>query len=207
MDVMSPIGPPVDNPQADQGAVDELTAALARDLDAAFERLVLAHQDRLYTIALRLLSDPRDAEEVAQDALVRAYRAIASYPAERVRSLALRGWLASIVVNLARNRYRRRPAATSALESDRPDTDATVLPHRVAELTESGRAWARLLARLPERYRVPVVLRHVDGLSFREVADVLGRPEGTVKAQVHRGLALLRVAYLESQSIDQELSA
>jgi RNA polymerase sigma-70 factor (ECF subfamily) len=186
---------------------DALPAALADDLDAAFERLVLAHQDRLYTIALRLLGDPRDAEEVAQDALVRAYRAIASYPAERIRSLALRGWLASIVVNLARNRYRRRPAAASTLDEDRADSDTLTVPHEAAALADSERAWARLLTRLPERYRVPVVLRHVDGLSFREMADVLGRPEGTLKAQVHRGLAMLRAAYLATQSTRQELSA
>ena len=53
---------------------------------------------------------------------------------------------------------------------------------------------ASLLAGLPERYRVPVVLRHVDDLSYAELAEVLGRPEGTLKAQVHRGLALLRAA-------------
>jgi RNA polymerase sigma-70 factor (ECF subfamily) len=185
----------------------DLPAALVDDLDAAFERLVVAHQDRLYTIALRLLADPRDAEEVAQDALVRAYRAIAGYPPDRIRSLALRGWLASIVVNLARNRYHRRPAATAALADDRSDTDAMTLPDAASAVAESGRAWARLLARLPERYRVPVVLRHVDGLSFREMADALGRPEGTLKAQVHRGLALLRTAYLASQATPEELSA
>jgi len=57
---------------------DHLAAALARDLDRSFDALVLAHQDRLYTIALRMLRDPRDAEEAAQDAFVRASRALAS---------------------------------------------------------------------------------------------------------------------------------
>jgi RNA polymerase sigma-70 factor (ECF subfamily) len=54
---------------------------------------------------------------------------------------------------------------------------------------------------------VPVVLRHVDGLSFAEMAAALGRPEGTLKAQVHRGLGLLRTAYLRTQSAPEELSA
>ena len=57
---------------------DRLATDLARDLDGAFDALVVAHQDRLYTIALRMLGDPRDAEEAAQDALVRAYRALAT---------------------------------------------------------------------------------------------------------------------------------
>ena len=85
-----------------------LAARLATDLDGSFRALVTAHEDRLYTIALRLLGDHRDAEEVAQDAFVRAYRAMAGYDADRIRQLRLRPWLASIVVNLSRNRRRRR---------------------------------------------------------------------------------------------------
>ena len=84
-----------------------LANRLARDVDAAFPALVAEHQDRLYTIALRLLGDRRDAEEVAQDALVRAFRAMHGYPRERIAALRLRPWLASIAVNLARNRRRR----------------------------------------------------------------------------------------------------
>src|ERR687894_2555742 len=97
---------------------DTLPGALAADLDTAFERLVRSHQDRLYTIALRMLGDPRDAEEVAQDAFVRAYRAIEGYDAQRTRELRLRPWLAAIVVNLCRNRARRRWPAVPRLEPD-----------------------------------------------------------------------------------------
>ena len=89
-----------------------LTLALADDLDGTFERLVRAHQDRLYSIALRMLGDPGEAEEAAQDALVRAYRALARYEPERIRDLQLRPWLATIVLNLCRSRLSRRPAAT-----------------------------------------------------------------------------------------------
>lgn len=184
-----------------------LTTALAADLDGTFEQVVLAHQDRLFSIALRLLGDPRDAEEVAQDAFVRAYRAMASYPPDRVRALALRGWLSTIVVNLARNRFQRRPAPTATLDNRHPETDAWTVPHEAAAIAEAGQEWASLLAQLPERYRVPVVLRHVVGLSFAEMSAALGRPEGTLKAQVHRGLAHLRTAYLSSHLPREELSA
>jgi RNA polymerase sigma-70 factor (ECF subfamily) len=183
---------------------EDLCPALARDLDATFERLVVTHQDRLYTIALRLLGDPRDAEEIVQDALVRAYRALAGYDAERIRALRLRAWLAAIVVNLARNRAtrRRRPASVSldggAAEgqpvADRLSSPAGE-PALIVERREGAARWAALLAALPDRYRTPIVLRHVDGLSFAEMSDALGRPEGTLKAQVHRGLALLRTAH------------
>ncbi len=176
-----------------------LADALARDLDAAFEPLVLAHADRCYAIALRVLGDPHDAEEVAQDALVRAYRALAGYEQARIRDIRLRPWLATIVVNQCRNRLRRGRPATTPLDGlaeigREPAAPAEHGPVAVAERSVEREQLARLLAALPERYRVPVVLRHVGDLSYAELAEVLGRPEGTLKAQVHRGLAMLRVA-------------
>ena len=80
-------------------------------------------------------------------------------------------------------------------------------PSAVAERRVEGETWARRLAALPVPYRAAIVLRHVDGLSYPEVAAALGRPEGTVKAQVHRGTALLRTM-LETESSElQEMTA
>jgi RNA polymerase sigma-70 factor (ECF subfamily) len=176
-----------------------LATGLSRDLEAAFPALVLQHQDRLYTIALRLLGDRRDAEEVAQDALVRAFRAIGTYPPERTAALRLRPWLASIAVNLARNRRRR-------FEDRQPPTqlepmldggfdvaaDARARPESTADQRETQRELASALLRLTPSVRDAIVLRHVDGLSVAEAAEALGKPEGTIKAQVHRGLRELR---------------
>lgn len=177
----------------------DLPAQLAHDLDSAFPSLVAAHQDRLYTIALRLLGDRRDAEEVAQDALVRAYRAMAGYSPERTRSLRLGPWLAAITVNLARNKRRRHADRHPALALeplveagfDLP-TDAGSGPPVAAARRETRRELADALLDLPPALRAAVVLRHVDGLSVAETATALGRPEGTVKAQVSRGLEQLR---------------
>ncbi len=181
-----------------------LANRLARDVDAAFPALVADHQDRLYTIALRLLGDRRDAEEVAQDALVRAFRAMHGYPRERIAALKLRPWLASIAVNLARNRRRRiddrRPPGSLEPMLDAgydPPSDVGTLPAVAADRRETQRELAALLLRLTPAVRSAIVLRHIDGLSVAEVAEALGRPEGTVKAQVHRGLRELR-ALLES---------
>ena len=189
-----------------------LIAALADDLDASFEALVLAHQDRVYSIALRMLGDPRDAEEAAQDALIRAYRALATYDAARIRELRLRPWLATIVLNLCRSRLSRRPAAAkSALSLDlalpgglEPRVNETRGPAAVTDSRAAARGWADLLMTLPPAYRGAVVLRHVDGLSYPELAIALDRPEGTVKAQVHRGLALLRTAFEAAQRHERE---
>jgi RNA polymerase sigma-70 factor (ECF subfamily) len=175
-----------------------LAAALAHDLDGSFETMVRAHVDRCHAIALRILGNPHDAEEVTQDALVRAYRALGGYPAQRIRELRLRPWLATIVVNLCRNRLRRAPVTTSLepmLQAGfEPAASAAEAPAVLAERAESREHLAALLATLPDRYRIPVVLHHVDDLSYAELAEILGRPEGTLKAQVHRGLAMLRAA-------------
>ncbi len=179
----------------------ELAHRLATDLDGTFETLVRMHVDRLYAVALRLTGDPSDAEEIAQDALVRAYRALGTYDPERVRSLHLRPWLAAIAVNLARNRRRRAVDRLPALPlvpgegPQDPRAPASDSPEAVALRRSEQARWATALARLPDRYRVPLVLRHVDDLSYDEMAEALGRPEGTLRAQVHRGLALLRAAW------------
>ena len=179
---------------------DRLAADLAHDLDRSFEALVVAHQDRLYTIALRMLGDPRDAEEASQDAFVRAYRALSTYDATRIREMRLRGWLTTIVLNLCRTRGVRRagqgaPPISLDVEGAptiEPSAARTQAPPEVAERHAERERWSGRLAGLPPVYRAAVVLRHVDGLSYPEAAAALGRPEGTVKAQVHRGIALLR---------------
>jgi RNA polymerase sigma-70 factor, ECF subfamily len=182
-----------------------LAAALAVDLDGAFEGLVLAYQGRLYGFALRLCGDRRDAEEIAQDAFVRAYRALAGYDAERIRALALRPWLYQIALNVARNRRRGARPATVPLAAEGDDDDRPAAPplaadegqgpEASAERRATGAALAALVTGLPARYRAAVILRHVEGLSYPEVAAALGQPLGTVKANVHRGVALVRAAW------------
>ena len=122
-------------------ADDRLTTALADDLDGAFEALVVAHQDRLYTIAARMLGDAGDAEEAAQDALVRAYRALASYDGDRIRELRLRPWLTTIVLNRCRSvgarRATRGPRPIS-IDGDGtrppdPEAPAATAPAEIAE--------------------------------------------------------------------------
>jgi len=189
---------------------NELTERLARDLDGSFELLVRTHVDRCYTIALRVLGNPHDAEEVAQDALVRAHRALAGYDPQRIRELRLRAWLATIVVNLCRNRVRRHPLPTTPLAplvetGHEPRADGATDPAALALAGADRERLAALLAALPDRYRIPVVLRHVDDLSYAELAEVLGRPEGTLKSQVSRGLAMLRAAAIAHEL--EELTA
>jgi RNA polymerase sigma factor (sigma-70 family) len=178
---------------------DQLCERLATDVDDAFPELVAAHQDLVFGVALRVMRNESAAEDVAQDSFVRAYRALRRYPPERVRAMRLRPWLARIALNAARNeiRSRRGDAAKQAELDDAAERVATPAdgPLRLVERNDERRMWARLLASLPDRYRLAVALRYIDDLSYGELAEALGRPLGSVKSDVHRGTALLRAAY------------
>lgn len=187
---------------------DELRDRLADDLDGTFEEFVRVYQDRLFSFALRLTSRREDAEEIAQDAFVRAYRALATYPAERIRAMALRAWLYQITLNVTRNRLRGKKVKLVSLDhplSPRGDTaweaqDAEAKrPDARYEASRRRADMASLVAGLPERYRAPILLRYVEGLPLEEVARVLGQPVGTAKSNVHRGVNALREALVASR--------
>ena len=185
---------------------DPLCARLAEDVDSAFPELVVAHQQLVYGIAVRVVGDYA-ADDVAQEVFVRAYRALKRYPADRVRGMRLRPWLGRITLNLARNSIRgRRPEVDIAdIAESKQSTDDG--PVQLIQRSEDQDMWARLLAGLPPRYRLAVALRHVDELSYAELAETLGRPAGSVKSDVHRGIALLRAAYdAEQRRMAQEAS-
>jgi RNA polymerase sigma-70 factor (ECF subfamily) len=157
------------------------------DADLLFPRLVRAHTDDVWATALRLTGNRADAEDLVQEVFASAWSAMRTWPAERVESLRPRAWLVTITLNAWRNGLRtasRRPRTGPLL-----DHDSAVQPPDSLDETER---LGELVARLPEAYRAPVVLRHVLGLSYAEIAAALDCPPGTVKAQVSRGLALLR---------------
>jgi RNA polymerase sigma-70 factor (ECF subfamily) len=191
--------------------MESLVNELADDLDAAFERLVRVFQDRLFSFAHRLCASRADAEEVAQDAFVRAYRALKTYPAERIRSLALQAWLYRFTLNVSRNRLRgKRERRLVSIDQGGPNGDAArhaweasddpeSRPDRRFEQAEKRADIASLVATLPDRYRSAIILRYVEGLSLEEVAAILKQPLGTAKSNVHRAVNLLRRAITDSR--------
>lgn len=165
--------------------MDDLTYALATDLDGAFPSVVEEMGTRLFWGLRRICGDHQEAEDLTQETFIRAYRALGSYETERIQALNLRSWLWTIAMNLGRNHVRdrsRRPVYVDA-EVDASEND----PEPVDEV-----AWDRRLSSLNSHQRTAVVLRHVVGMGTAEIAEITGRPEGTVKADVHRGLAKLR---------------
>ncbi|MFD0904593.1 RNA polymerase sigma factor [Actinomadura sediminis] len=174
----------------------EAAAALAGDLDEGFAVLYEAYRGVVFSTALRLCGRWAEAEDLAAETFLRAYRALCGYDPDRIAALRPRAWLLTILMNLWRNGLRsaaRRPRQ-DPLEDAGDPTDPAEGVEDAAARRETGRELAALLADLPDRQRAAVVLRHVADLPVAEIADVLGLPQGTVKSHISRGLARLRAA-------------
>jgi DNA-directed RNA polymerase specialized sigma24 family protein len=171
-------------PERDEST--DLVERMSRDVDALFPEVVERYGPALYTTALRVSRQPADAEDLAAEAFVRAYRALSSYPPERIRRLRLRPWLVTILLNHWRNQLRRGSRRPDEVSLDRagPVTAAPAASPEDAVVA---------------RQRIAVVLRHVVGLPYDEIGQVLGCPVGTAKSHVSRGLAALRSRFPNDQ--------
>ena len=168
---------------------------------AAFDQIVLRHQRQVYAVALRMLGREDDAEEVAQEAFVRAYRAIKTFRQEAKLST----WLVSITMNLCRNRRRwwarRRQVMAASLDDPVGEGETTVgeqlpdhapTPAQTAQRRELQGVIAAGLQRLDEGSREGIVLRDIHGHSYEEIAAMLRVPVGTVKSRINRARLQLR---------------
>jgi RNA polymerase sigma-70 factor (ECF subfamily) len=168
----------------------------------AFDRLLTLHQDAVYRTALRLLGDPEEACDLAQDVLLTAFRKIHQFRGGAKFST----WLYRITVNLARNRWKaasRRPYVLS-LDTDGPENDEDDLAHTLdapdslpgprakAADREALRVLEHEVAALPEVFREVIILRHVEECSYEEIAEVLAVNLGTVKSRLSRAREILR---------------
>jgi RNA polymerase sigma-70 factor (ECF subfamily) len=172
--------------------ITALNRRLSADLDRAFPGFVAEMQGAVFNGARRWLPTRQDAEDVTQEVFVRAYRALQGYTAERIVELRLRPWLFAITLNLCRNQARTRSRRPIQVALGRADNPA---PHGTEQTAIDGLAvdeWRDRLSRLSAQQRDAIVLRHVVELSYAEIGEVLGRPPGTVKSDVHRGLEKLR---------------
>ena len=172
---------------------EALKNRLAADLDDAFPVLLEQMHGLVYNGARRWLPTHQDAEDVTQEVFVRAYGALGEYSQQRIGELRLRPWLFTITLNLCRNHARsrsRRPRQTPLEPSHEGGTTDSAEEDAVHRVVVDE--WRDRLAQLQPKQRDAIVLRHVVGLSYDEVGQVLQRPAGTVKSDVHRGLERLR---------------
>jgi RNA polymerase sigma-70 factor, ECF subfamily len=170
-----------------------IACAQAGDV-SAFERLSGAYADRLFMLLLRLLGDRGEAEDVAQEVMLRAWQGITGF---RVQSSYFT-WLYRIAVNEANralDRRARRPAGVSlgARELQLPASPADE-PARQAEISELRRALGQALAQLPPALRTAIVLRDVEGLSTQEAAEIAGVSQAAFKSRLHQARLRVRAA-------------
>jgi len=164
-----------------------------------FETVVDDFQRRLYGFALRMTGNREDAEEIVQDAFVRAYRALDKMSPEDKATLRLQPWLYTITLNVTRNRLRSKKPTSVALDAlADPDAllssaqDGPERPDAVIERGSDMRLVEQALLRLPLHLREAATLRFIDGRSHPEIAEILDQPIGTVKSHVHRAVRILR---------------
>jgi RNA polymerase sigma-70 factor, ECF subfamily len=163
-----------------------------------FERESLAHLSSMLAVATRLTRNPTEAEDLVQDTFVKAMRARHQFEA----GTNMRAWLLRILTNTFINRYRRGGLEKSVIEG--PDADpladgwignATMSamrdPESVALRPMLEREIRQALDELPDEFRLAVMLADVEELSYREIADIMGCPIGTVMSRLHRGRSLL----------------
>ena len=179
------------DPREDQDAAD-IRRVLAGD-QGAFAGLVERHARRVHDLARRMLRDAHAAEDVAQHAFLNAYRALPRFDLHR----PFRHWLLRITTNLCRNRLakrRRRPLAAPGGESDEAAFDPAAPSPDLAAPSDVRIDAERLrdaIERLPDSYRVAVVLHYTQGLSLEEVSEITEVPVATVKTHLHRARAAL----------------
>lgn len=169
-----------------QGArIDEslLIARAAQGDQTAFRELVERYQGAVYNLAYRMLGNPDDAEDAAQEIFVRVYRQLARYDSSRKFST----WVLAIATNYCIDQLRRRRVQFVPLEQIVPWARTREAgPERLALDREVTDELQDLLKRLPEKYRAVLILRYWEDLSCAEIGATLGLPEGTVKTQLHR---------------------
>ncbi|MCS6242876.1 MAG: sigma-70 family RNA polymerase sigma factor [Opitutus sp.] len=172
--------------------------------DAAFNEMVSRHWDRIYGMVHQLLRNQQDAEEVTQDAFIRAHRGLGNFRGEAAFST----WLYQIATNLARNRYwywwRRRRDQTVSFDQPVSDSNSTPLsevfstdmatPGDITVNQELVDHIALGMEKIGAKHREVLILRNVKNLSYEEIAAVLGISVGTVKSRIARARESLRAA-------------
>jgi RNA polymerase sigma-70 factor, ECF subfamily len=187
---------------------DGMIAAYGGDahLDKArrFRDAALPHLNDVYTLARYLLRNGADADDAAQECYLRALRYFDTF-----RGTEIKPWLFAILRNICRGEFARRSHVTLAMDDTTDDAeDATPLwqDEQASPETEVLRQWdaetiRRLVAELPNPFREAIVLREVNDLSYREIADVVGVPVGTVMSRLARARSMLRKAWIAEEGL------
>jgi RNA polymerase sigma-70 factor, ECF subfamily len=167
-----------------------------------FNKEIIPHLDALYNFALRLTTDPNDAEDLVQDTIVKAYRFFNSYE----KGTNAKAWLFRILKNSYINNYRKKSKKPQEVDYDEVSTFyETVRAERTDTSDLEDKMYRELmddditnaLEELPEDFRTVVLLCDVEGFTYEEIANMLDVPIGTIRSRLHRGRNLLKVQLME----------
>lgn len=181
---------PVDRSQVETDRERELVARAQSGDKSAFAALVRAHQDEVYTLARRLVGDPHLASDVAQEALIRAWRAMGDFRGEAKIST----WLYRITVNTSwthKKKARRHPTSPIEEYTDLAAPEDAEHPEFAGEILELRGRLRHALDRLPDSQREVVVLKDIYGWSHSEIADAMRISVTAAKVRLHRARARL----------------
>jgi RNA polymerase sigma-70 factor (ECF subfamily) len=176
----------------------DIVRAVQGGQTGAYADLVSRHGERVYAVLMRLVADPQTAEELAQEAFVRAYRGLANFRGEA----RFGTWLVQIAVNLARDHIRERQRSRfesldAALERD-PDravfVDSRSQSNPLTDLYEKEmvKQFELALTELPPSYREVFILHHLENMSYEDIAEVTQDSIGSLKVRAHRARKLLK---------------
>ncbi len=172
--------------------MDDLIAKLKDGNEAAFKEVMAMYKKPIFHYLSLLLGDRQAAEELTQDTFVKVYFKAHTLKCDNIQ--AARAWIYTIATNLARSEFRKQRIRRVFSLSDLSEGQASYRPDVEGKLLAE-----QLLAMVPEKWRVPLVMKEMDNFSFEEIARALNKPIGTVKSMVFRGKD-----HLKKQCLDME---
>ena len=188
---------------SEQDADLQLVRLVQRGNRHAFDLLVKKYQYKVAGIAQRFAANPADAQDIAQESFIKAYRAMESFRGES----AFYTWLYCITVNTAKNFVVKNAGRGISVDVDTPDIEAydgserlhqRDNPENILESTDVKRVIKEALQALPDDLRQAITLREIDDMSYDEIADVMGCPVGTVKSRISRAREIINRKLTES---------
>jgi RNA polymerase sigma-70 factor (ECF subfamily) len=179
-------------------ASKDLVLESATDRNARFERDAIAYMDKLYAAALRYTKNPEDARDLVQDTYLKAFNSFHQFE----EGTNLRAWMYRVLTTTFINSYRKDQRRPQLASGELEDWQLAKAQSHTSDLGKSAEALAlenlpdsdikRALQEIPEEFRIAVYLADVEGFSYKEIANIVDVPAGTVMSRLHRGRKLLR---------------